>query len=67
MGLDAEGELNQVYRPTGHPGLWIAVGQFGAARSYSKHLVSLCSSIFSHIICPMRSYRVSRSWRKRLV
>ncbi|OJA11634.1 hypothetical protein AZE42_04753 [Rhizopogon vesiculosus] len=38
MGLDAEGELNQVYRPSGHPGLWIAIGSFAIARSYTKHL-----------------------------
>ncbi|KAG2039230.1 FAD/NAD(P)-binding domain-containing protein [Suillus americanus] len=37
-GLDSEGELNQVYRPSGHPGLWFAVGPFGAARFFSKHL-----------------------------
>ncbi|KAG1848306.1 FAD/NAD(P)-binding domain-containing protein [Suillus subalutaceus] len=37
-GLDSEGELNQIYRPSGHPGLWFAVGPFGAARFFSKHL-----------------------------
>jgi cation diffusion facilitator CzcD-associated flavoprotein CzcO len=37
-GLDSEGELNQTYRPSGHPGLWFAVGPFGAARFFSKHL-----------------------------
>ncbi|OAX32752.1 FAD/NAD(P)-binding domain-containing protein [Rhizopogon vinicolor AM-OR11-026] len=37
-GLDAEGELNQIYRPSGHPGLWIAVGPFPIARFFSKHL-----------------------------
>ncbi|KAG2058298.1 FAD/NAD(P)-binding domain-containing protein [Suillus hirtellus] len=37
-GLDSEGELNQAYRPSGHPGLWFAVGPFGAARFFSKHL-----------------------------
>ncbi|OAX38736.1 FAD/NAD(P)-binding domain-containing protein [Rhizopogon vinicolor AM-OR11-026] len=37
-GLDAEGELNQIYRPTGHPGLWFAVGSLGMTRFFSKHL-----------------------------
>jgi hypothetical protein len=44
-GLDLEGELNQTYRPSGHPGLWFAVGPFGAARFFSKHLVSCLSSL----------------------
>ncbi|OJA15909.1 hypothetical protein AZE42_10095 [Rhizopogon vesiculosus] len=37
-GLDAEGELNQIFRPTGHPGLWFAVGPLGMTRFFSKHL-----------------------------
>ncbi|OAX34185.1 FAD/NAD(P)-binding domain-containing protein [Rhizopogon vinicolor AM-OR11-026] len=37
-GLDAEGELNQMYRPSGHPGLWFAVGSLGMTRFCSKHL-----------------------------
>jgi len=37
-GLDAEGELNQIYRPSGHPGLWFAIGPFRVARFFSKHL-----------------------------
>ncbi|KAG2068576.1 FAD/NAD(P)-binding domain-containing protein [Suillus decipiens] len=37
-GLDSEGELSQVYRPSGHPGLWFAAGPFGTARFFSKHL-----------------------------
>ncbi|KAG2152550.1 FAD/NAD(P)-binding domain-containing protein [Suillus bovinus] len=37
-GLDSEGELNQTYRPSGHPGLWFAVGSFQMSRFYSKHL-----------------------------
>ena len=40
-GLDAEGELNQTYQPSGHPGLWLAIGPFKISRFYSKHLVSL--------------------------
>ena len=27
-GLDAEGELQGVWRRTGHPRLWIAMGKF---------------------------------------
>ncbi|KAG1779244.1 FAD/NAD(P)-binding domain-containing protein, partial [Suillus placidus] len=37
-GLDSEGELNQTYRPSGHPGLWFAAGPFGFSRFFSKHL-----------------------------
>jgi hypothetical protein len=38
-GLDSEGELNQIYRPSGHPGLWFAIGGFSFSRFFSKHLV----------------------------
>ncbi|KAG1733997.1 FAD/NAD(P)-binding domain-containing protein [Suillus lakei] len=38
LGLDSEGELNQTYRPSGHPGLWFAAGPFGNSRFFSKHL-----------------------------
>jgi cation diffusion facilitator CzcD-associated flavoprotein CzcO len=38
MGLDSEGELNQTYRPSGHPALWFATGGFGMSRFFSKHL-----------------------------
>ncbi|KAG0693600.1 FAD/NAD(P)-binding domain-containing protein [Suillus ampliporus] len=37
-GLDSEGELNQTYRPSGHPGLWFAIGSFESSRFHSKHL-----------------------------
>ncbi|KAG0691886.1 hypothetical protein DFH29DRAFT_974442, partial [Suillus ampliporus] len=37
-GLDSEGELNQTYRPSGHPGLWFAIGSFEFSRFFSKHL-----------------------------
>jgi hypothetical protein len=37
-GLDSEGELNQTYRPSGHPGLWFTVGGFSVSRFFSKHL-----------------------------
>jgi hypothetical protein len=42
-GLDSEGEIKQAYRPSGHPGLWFAMGSFGTARFLSKHLVSYLS------------------------
>ena len=42
-GMDAEGELKQVYQRSGHPGLWFAVGAFGWGRFFSKHLVSFPS------------------------
>ncbi|KAG1843904.1 FAD/NAD(P)-binding domain-containing protein [Suillus subluteus] len=38
MGLDSEGELNQTYRPSGHPGLWFATGGFVISRFLSKRL-----------------------------
>ncbi|KAJ7681492.1 FAD/NAD-P-binding domain-containing protein [Mycena rosella] len=37
-GTDEEGELNGCYRPSGHPGLWYAAGDFGISRFYSKQL-----------------------------
>ncbi|KAL0581089.1 hypothetical protein V5O48_000983 [Marasmius crinis-equi] len=37
-GLDDEGEHRGSYRPTGHPGLWYAAGDFFAARFSSKPL-----------------------------
>ena len=39
-GLDTEGELNQTFRSSGHPGLWFAIGSFPFARFFSKHLVN---------------------------
>lgn len=41
--MDAEGEFNGVYRPTGHPGLWFAMGVHNEMRYLSKLLVSLFS------------------------
>ncbi|KAH9899992.1 FAD/NAD-P-binding domain-containing protein [Cubamyces lactineus] len=38
-GLDAEGELRGSYRPSGHPGLWYATGDFFISRFNSKPLV----------------------------
>ncbi|KAG2133297.1 FAD/NAD(P)-binding domain-containing protein [Suillus clintonianus] len=37
-GFDSEGELGQTYRPSGHPGLWFAIGSFVVTRFFSKHL-----------------------------
>ncbi|KAJ7631851.1 FAD/NAD(P)-binding domain-containing protein [Mycena polygramma] len=36
--FDAEGEFNGVYRPTGHPGLWFAIGIHNEMRYLSKLL-----------------------------
>ncbi|KAJ7446901.1 FAD/NAD(P)-binding domain-containing protein [Mycena galericulata] len=36
--FDAEGEFNGVYRPTGHPGLWFAMGIHNEMRYLSKLL-----------------------------
>ncbi|CAL1707427.1 unnamed protein product [Somion occarium] len=38
FGLDEEGESKGGYRPTGHPGLWFATGDFWMARHLSKPL-----------------------------
>ncbi|KAF9224891.1 FAD/NAD(P)-binding domain-containing protein [Gyrodon lividus] len=37
-GLDAEGELQGVWRRTGHSGLWIAMGNLGRSRFHTLHL-----------------------------
>jgi len=37
-GLDHEGELKGIYRPSGHPGLWFAAGEFYTSRSRTKQL-----------------------------
>lgn len=37
-GLDDEGELQGVWRPTGQPGLWFAGGNLGLVRHASKYL-----------------------------
>ncbi|KAI0353540.1 FAD/NAD-P-binding domain-containing protein [Trametes cingulata] len=37
-GLDSEGELKGSYRPSGHPGLWYATGDFFISRFHSKPL-----------------------------
>ena len=39
-GIDEDGELRRVYRPTGQPGLWFVPGAIQHARFLSKHLVS---------------------------
>lgn len=39
-GLDSEGEVKGCYRPTGHPALWYAIGDFFNCRFMSKQLVS---------------------------
>ncbi|KXN81177.1 putative indole-3-pyruvate monooxygenase YUCCA7 [Leucoagaricus sp. SymC.cos] len=40
-GLDEEGELRNVYRPSGHPGLWYCAGGFQICRYGSKQLAML--------------------------
>ncbi|KAH9853604.1 FAD/NAD-P-binding domain-containing protein [Lenzites betulinus] len=37
-GLDEEGEIRGSYRPSGHPGLWFATGDFFISRFMSKPL-----------------------------
>ncbi|KAI0375522.1 FAD/NAD-P-binding domain-containing protein [Pilatotrama ljubarskyi] len=37
-GLDEEGEIKGSYRPSGHPGLWFATGDFFISRFLSKPL-----------------------------
>ncbi|KAG1731622.1 uncharacterized protein EDB91DRAFT_1153687 [Suillus paluster] len=40
-GLDSKGEVNQMYRPSGHPGLWFAIGSFGISRFFNKHALQI--------------------------
>ncbi|THG97872.1 hypothetical protein EW026_g4211 [Hermanssonia centrifuga] len=44
-GLDDEGELRGSYRPSGHPGLWYATGDFYNSRFQSKQLALLIKAI----------------------
>jgi len=37
-GLDEEGEINAMWRPSGHPGLWFMGGNLSLCRQYSKFL-----------------------------
>jgi putative flavoprotein involved in K+ transport len=37
-GLDDEGELRSVWRPSGHPGFWFAAGNLMIARIFSRYL-----------------------------
>lgn len=37
-GLDEEGELNTVWRQSGHPGLWVQAGNLALNRDMSKRL-----------------------------
>jgi hypothetical protein len=36
--LDKEGEINAMWRPSGHPGLWYMGGNLSLTRTYSKFL-----------------------------
>ena len=37
-GLDEEGELQSVWRRSGHPGFWLAGGNLALCRYYSRML-----------------------------
>jgi cation diffusion facilitator CzcD-associated flavoprotein CzcO len=37
-GLDAEGELRSIWRPSGHPGFWFMGGSLSYARIFSRYL-----------------------------
>lgn len=37
-GIDDEGELRGMWRPTGHPGLWVTGGNLAMSRFHSRHL-----------------------------
>ncbi|KAH9918197.1 dimethylaniline monooxygenase (N-oxide-forming) [Epithele typhae] len=45
FGLDAEGESAAAYRPSGHPGLWFATGDFEVSRTRSKPLAMQLKAI----------------------
>ncbi|PIL34655.1 hypothetical protein GSI_03434 [Ganoderma sinense ZZ0214-1] len=44
-GLDEEGEIKGSYRPSGHPGLWFATGDFSVSRFLSKALAMQIKAI----------------------
>jgi len=49
-GLDAEGELQGVWRRTGHPRLWIAMANFARSRMHSLHLALQIKAIEEGIV-----------------
>jgi len=49
-GLDAEGDLQGVWRQTGHPRLWVAAGGLSQARMHSLHLALQIKAIEEGII-----------------
>jgi len=49
-GLDAEGELQGVYRQTGHPRLWVALENIGRSRFHSLHLALQIKAIEEGIV-----------------
>lgn len=56
MGLDNEYELLGHYRPSGHPGLWYAPGQFSLARFMSKQLAIHIKAIQTGILKQQTSH-----------
>ncbi|PCH39605.1 FAD/NAD(P)-binding domain-containing protein [Wolfiporia cocos MD-104 SS10] len=51
-GMDEEGEIKGICRPTGHPGLWYAVGDFATARFHSKLLALQLKAIQIGMLSP---------------
>ncbi|KAI9567756.1 hypothetical protein HD554DRAFT_2023427 [Boletus coccyginus] len=49
-GLDAEGELQGMWRRTGHPRLWITMGNLGRSRFHSLHLALQIKAIEEGIV-----------------
>jgi len=49
-GLDAEGELQGVWRRTGHPRLWIAMSNLARSRFHSLHLALQIKAIEEGIV-----------------
>jgi cation diffusion facilitator CzcD-associated flavoprotein CzcO len=49
-GLDAEGELNTVWRDSGHPGFWFMGGPLVMARIYSRYLALQIKAIQEGIV-----------------
>jgi len=37
-GVDDDGELRNMWRPTGQPGLWLTAGSLAQCRIYSRYL-----------------------------
>ncbi|KAG2359879.1 hypothetical protein BDR07DRAFT_1378357 [Suillus spraguei] len=66
MSLDSEGEYNQIYRPSGHPGLRFASGGFLISRFYSRHLHLSYTSMRAREVVLVRMVRRAMQQKRNL-